>query len=161
MGYERWLYCWQYSDGMFLYVSSFFLWGDLSRSTDLGQRMVRNFPIKIGNRFFTLMVSVVCFETAHNWFSYICRYTLQKIPSKNFHFFWSKKYFKKKVAKKSNFGNKINFSFVKLMDFVDKNLIFSKKHAFFEKNENQLFFWKYFFDQKKWKIFDQFFLKNW
>ena len=46
------------------------------------------------------------------------------------------------------------------MDFVDKNMILSKKHAFFEKNENQLFLEKSFFDQKKWKFFDRIFFKE-
>ena len=96
-------------------------------------------------------MGVVRSQTDANRFSENFISSLKKIRSKIFHFFWSKKYFFK-VAKKSNFGNKINFSFVKLMDFVDKNLIFSKKHAFCEKNENQLFF-EIFFRPEKMKNF--------
>ena len=85
----------------------------------------------------------------------------KKKSDRNFSFFLVEKRFQKKVTKKSTFGSKIKISFAKLMDFVDKNLIFSKNHAFFAKIDNQLFFLKWFFDQKKWKFFDRiFFLRT-
>ena len=93
---------------------------------------------------------------AWNRFSELCRWTFKKISSKIFHFFWSKKYFKKKL----------------ILVFLEKSMFFRKKSSFCRQNPSILqrknwfcyqiwffrnFFLKYFFDQKKWKIFDRIF----
>ena len=98
------------------------------------------------------MMGVVRSQTAANRFSENSSSSLKKIRSKNFHFFWSKKYYFFKswfpfFSKKACFFEKIKFLSTKSINFTKEKLILLT------------FFLKYFFDQKKIIFFVRIFFK--
>ena len=117
-----------------------------------------NLPISQLRRDCASFYCQIWVETAANRFSKMWRWTLKKNPIEKFSFFLVEKIFWKK-----KFGKFLKISdFRKSKIYLRKSIFFNWKfRTFFDFFSTFLrtFFSKYFFDKKKWKIFDRIFLK--